>query len=451
MGWILACASTRRPAYNPSVPPSSTDIRGVEAPTPTALPSSADVVVVGAGAAGLAATIFAARRRTDLRIVAIDGASRIGAKILVSGGGRCNVTNRVVTPDDFFGGNRNLIRRVLSAFPADRARDFFQELGVALHEEEWGKLFPDSNLARTVLDALLNEAGRLGARVIPCQRVVDIGRHGDGFNLRTTTGAISAQCVVLATGGLSLPKTGSDGGGYELARGLGHSLVPTTPGLDPLLLDGDFHTPLSGISLDVELAASVGSDKPIHTRAPMLWTHFGVSGPAAMNVSRVWHRAAIEGRAIRITANLLPDEDSASLDRKLTAAEAGATTALGNVLARWLPARLADAILCHLGIDRSITMSHVSKDNRRKLVDALQRWLLPVRGGRGYLFAEVTAGGVPLGEVDVGSMESRVCPGLFLVGEILDVDGRIGGYNFQWAWSSGFVAGLGIERKRNRP
>ena len=409
--------------------------------------SVADVAVIGAGAAGLATAIFAARRMPERSIVALDGAEKLGAKILVSGGGRCNVTNAVVTPADFFGGNSSVIRRVLAAFTAEDAVAFFSDLGVELHVEEHGKLFPNTNQARTVLDALVGEATRRGVRLLTHHRVTDVQVRGDCFGLVTSGGSLSARRVVLATGGLSLPKTGSDGGGYELARKLGHTITATTPALAPLLLEGDFHVALSGVAHDVELTVHVEGGKPVRAGGAMLWSHFGVTGPAVLDVSRHWHRARLEGRHVTVSANLLPGCDFTAADRRLLElATAQPKVQLHNALAGLLPGRVADAILAKLGIDGATPTAHVVKDVRRKLAHALIAWPLPVRDSRGYKFAEMTAGGVPLSEIDSTTMASRKCPGLFLVGEILDVDGRIGGFNFQWAWSTGWVAAVGLCR-----
>jgi predicted Rossmann fold flavoprotein len=414
-----------------------------------------DVAVVGAGAAGLAAAIFTARRRPDLRIVALDGAKKIGAKILVSGGGRCNVTNQVVTPDHYFGGSRNVIRRVLDAFPVADTVAFFREIGVELHAEENGKLFPDSNSARTVLAALLDEANRRGVRIMPGMRVESIERHDVGFDVVTQAPAIRARAIVLATGGRSLPKTGSDGGGYALAAALGHSLVPQTPALAPLLL-APAGTPgsipfaeLSGIAHEVEIFAHIAGTKPSSLRGSLLWTHFGVSGPAAMDISRVWHRATLDGAPVELRANFLPGEHSESAEKwLLDFAQRQPRTQLATAVATRLPARVADALLASLEIDRACPLAHLSRDVRRRVLSALLAWPLPVSASRGYAYAEATAGGVPLEEIDPATMASRKCPNMYLVGEILDVDGRIGGYNFQWAWSSGFVAAAGLAESR---
>ncbi len=391
------------------------------------------VAVVGGGAAGLATAIFAARR--GLAVTVLDGARTLGAKILVSGGGRCNVTSARVGPEDFWQGRSPFVRRVLRSFTADEAVAFFRELGVTLHEEPGGKMFPDSNSARTVLKALLDEAARLGVTLATGERVLSAA---PGFVLETSKGRVLAERVVLATGGLSLPKTGSDGGGYALARALGHSLVPTTPALAPLVLDGAFHKALSGVAHDVTIAVHVDGRKQVEVPGPLLWTHFGVSGPAPLDASRFWHRARLDGREAALFVNLLPPHDFEAVERWLLEAPRPAT--LAKTLAQRLPASVASAVPESLGIDPAGTLGQLKRDARRSLVHALTAWPLPVRDSRGYGFAEVTSGGVPQGEIDPATMQSRIAPGLYCVGEILDVDGRIGGFNFQWAWSTAFVA-----------
>jgi predicted Rossmann fold flavoprotein len=408
---------------------------------------SLDVVVVGAGAAGLATAIFSSRLKPGLRVAVLDGAAKVGAKILVSGGGRCNVTHDAVGPSDFWGGSPNVVRRILSAFSVERTIAFFKEIGVNLHVEERGKLFPDSNSARGVLDALLAEARRLEVDLRSAHRVTGIVRREDLFHLSTTAGEFTAPKAVLATGGLSLPKTGSDGLGYQLAASLGHTLVSTTPGLEPLLLGGDFHAGLSGIAHPVEISVRVAGRKAVRLEGPMLWTHFGISGPAALDASRHWQRARVEGLAVSVTANLVPGNDFAALEKKLLGlAQSQPRTSLRNTLSALLPGKVAQAVLSRLKIPGETTMANVSREERRTLTSGLIEWPLPVSGGRGYNFAEVTAGGVPLSEVDPSTLGSRRCPGLYFTGEILDVDGRLGGYNFQWAWSSAWVVAEALAR-----
>lgn len=417
-------------------------------PAWTSLPE-VDVAIVGAGAAGLATAIFARRAAPHLRVVVLDGAARPGAKILVSGGSRCNVTNTVVTEADFSGGRPAIIRRVLRAFPVDDTVAFFREIGVPLHEEADGKLFPDTNSSRTVLDALLRELDRTGAALRAGHRVTDIRRTEDGFDLATARGHVRTRAVVLATGGTSLPKTGSDGWGYQAARSLGHSIVPTTPALVPLVLGADqpggIHRAISGVSLPARIDVRVDERIAARIDGALLWTHVGVSGPAALDASRHWLRARLEGRPVALTASFRPDATFESLDRAWVSLAAGRPRlTVRSALEHDVPGSMAAAMLDHLSVDGGGTLAELGREERRRIVGALVEWPLPVVDSRGYTYAEVTAGGVELTEIDPSTMASRVCPGLYLVGEILDVDGRIGGFNFQWAWATGRVAGRGL-------
>ena len=409
---------------------------------------TADLVVAGAGAAGLATAIFAARTAPGLRVRCLDGARRIGAKILVSGGSRCNVTNVVVTDRDYWGGSSHIVQRVLRAFPAASAIAFFNELGVSLHEEEEGKLFPDTNRSRTVLDALLAEASRLGVLIQPGERVVTVERAVGGFTVRTADGRVYlTAAAVLATGGRSLPKTGSDGFGYELARRLGHGYVETTPALVPLVLGGDRHAQLSGVSQPASLRLRVNGRTTIRLDGPLLWTHFGASGPVVLNASRHWHRARVAGADVEVMLNALPGNTFETIDAWLQDEQRARPRArVATVVASRLPAAVADAWVHATDIEGEMPMAHLPRESRRRLALAVVETRLDVRDSRGYGHAEVTAGGVPLEEVDAATMQSRVCPGLYLVGEILDVDGRLGGFNFQWAWSSASVAATAIAR-----
>jgi predicted Rossmann fold flavoprotein len=410
---------------------------------------SADVAIVGAGAAGLAAAIFIRRANPACSVVLLEGARKPGAKILISGGARCNVTNRAVTERDFWGGPRPLIRRVLRAFTAADAAGFFHALGVPLHEEAGGKLFPDSHRSRDVLDALVGGVSAAGARLLADHRVIDVQPVDGGFCAVTTRGPVSCRRVVLATGGESLPKSGSDGAGFQFARRVGHTIVPTTPALVPLMLDetagAPIHRGLSGVSHEVELSLWVDGRITTRQRGSLLWTHFGISGPVTLNVSRHWLRVEREGRRARLTASFCPGDSFARLEtRWMAAASTRPKSSVLAALAGQVPASVAAALLERLQIDPARELAHVTRIERRSLVHALLEWPLPVSGCRGYNHAEATAGGVVLDEVNPATMESRVCPGLYLVGEILDVDGRIGGFNFQWAWSTAFVAGKAL-------
>jgi len=403
-----------------------------------------DVVIVGAGAAGLAAAIFAGRL-TRRPILLLDGAARPGAKILVSGGSRCNVTNAVVTARDYWGGRRTIINRVLAKLTVAQTIAFFAEIGVPLKEEPGAKLFPQSDRSRDVLDALLSAARAANVTLAAATRVHGVVPNTAGFLLETSAGTLRARTVVMATGGLSLPKTGSDGAGLQIARGLGHSIVATTPALAPLVVVEGFTDRVSGVAHEVELSLRVEGRITERIRRSMLWTHFGVSGPAALDVSRHLLRARLEGRSTELSVSLLPGETFESLDARWThLASTRPRLTVNGALSEMLPASVAYALLDHIGVDPEIRLASLTRATRRTLSHALTGLPLNVTDSRGYNYAEATAGGVALEEIHPGSMESRRCAGLYFAGEMLDVDGRLGGFNFQWAWSSGRAAAEGL-------
>jgi len=411
-----------------------------------------DVAVVGAGAAGLMAAISAGReaRRLNakLSIVALDGARTLGAKILVAGGGRCNVTHHEVDDSAYAGSTRPAIRKVLKRFDVPDTIRFFRELGVELKKEDTGKLFPVTDSARDVLNALLRAARDADARIIHPWRVADVTPEGDGFRItRDGDGegprVLHARRVILATGGLSLPKSGSDGHGLDIARSLGVEVTPRLhPALVPLTLPKDhFLCALSGITIPATITVRTGTGKKIisFTNSTLL-THFGLSGPSVLDASRYYLDARAQDPDVALEIHLLPFHSSEDLDARLRSA--GKTTPL-TIVREHLPERLARALT---GDDANTPCSSLTRESRRDIVTACTALRLPITGNRGYLFAEVTAGGVPLAALRLESMEARARPALHLVGEICDVDGRIGGFNFQWAWASGHVAGAAAAR-----
>lgn len=400
-------------------------------------------VVVGAGAAGLMTAIQAARAGAR-DVLVLDGARKLGAKILIAGGGRCNVTHDVVDENAFAGSSRHAIRKVLQRFDVNATIAFFRGIGVDLKREETGKLFPVTDSARTVLNALLVEARARGVEIAFPRRVRAIERAADGFVVSGEWGAVRAARVVIATGGRSIPKSGSDGFGYELVRRLGHTITPVvTPGLVPLTLPrGHFLGGLAGVTIDATLELRSGTGKRLvaFTDSTLL-THFGLSGPSVLDLSRYYLLEIVADPRAALFANFLPGVEAANFDRAL---QSLAARTVSGLLRERLPERLARALCDHAGVDPATRGDRLRRDERRALVAAVCELKLPVTGSRGYGFAEVTAGGVPLSEIHLETMESRVCAGLYLCGEICDVDGRIGGYNFQWAWSSGFVAGTAL-------
>ena len=403
----------------------------------------ADIAVVGAGAAGLMAAIQAARHAPELSVVALDGARKLGAKILVAGGGRCNVTHERVTERDFAGSSPAAIRRVLRRFGVPEVVAFFRELGVALKREETGKLFPTTDRARSVLDALLRAAESAKVELLhPC-RVTGIEATASGLVVRGACGTLTARRVILASGGRSFPRTGSDGQGHALARALGHSITPLLlPALVPLRLPAEHPLcRLSGVSVEAEVSVrSAAGRRLAGSRGALLCTHFGVSGPAVLDASRHFLHARAADPGAKLVLSFLPGESAEAVDAALVtrAAESAPRALQGR-----LPERLARALCEEAGVDPARPLHQVPREARRRLARTLVALALPVTGDRGFEHAEATAGGVPLAELRLESLESRRCPGLHLCGEICDVDGRIGGFNFQWAWASGFVAGTG--------
>lgn len=401
-----------------------------------------DIVIVGAGAAGLMAGIWAKRQNPACTVVIVDGAQKIGAKILVSGGGRCNVTHDTVNETAYAGSSRNAIKKVLRSFDVLQTIRFFNELGVELKREEAGKLFPVSDSARTILDALLRSAKQAGVAIWNPWRVERVEKHGDYFRVvnkkQETT---QAKQVILATGGRSLPKTGSDGQGYNIARSLGHRTTERIfPALVPLTLPRDhFICRLSGITVPtaIELRAKTGK-KLISFTDSTLCTHFGLSGPSVLDFSRYYLAARFDDPEAYANLCWLPEKSPQAIELDLQELH---QRTVGGYLDDYLPERLARALCEAAGVMADTRGHQLTRGERKALIEVVTVMPLPITGDRGYTYAEVTAGGIPLADIHLETMESRICQGLYLCGEICDVDGRIGGYNFQWAWSSGYVAG----------
>ncbi|WP_447971824.1 NAD(P)/FAD-dependent oxidoreductase [Nitrospira sp. M1] len=428
------------------------------------MPADIQIAIVGAGAAGLAAAIFTAEARPDLRVVLFDGARSIGAKILVSGGGRCNVTNVQVTSKDFHAPPR-LVERVLKRFTEQDTMRWFESMGVPLKQEATGKIFPVSNKARTVLHALLRRCEELGIVIRTQHRIQDIHKTPDHFALETDEGVMTADRIIMATGGKSLPKSGSDGSGWNLMQRLGHTITECDPALVPLVLsESFFHKELSGTSHDVTLTTT--SDGRIADRrtGSLLWTHFGVSGPAIMDASRSWIKGQAQGSDATLLLSFFPDQTFEEIDRWLIdEASHDPQKTLVALLSKRLPQRVAKTLCTYVATEMTVSanphtanvefsalpISQLTRTARRMLTHILTGLRLPIERTRGWNFAEVTAGGIPLQEININSMESRKIPGLYAVGEILDCDGRIGGFNFQWAWATGYIAGTKVGQGLN--
>jgi predicted Rossmann fold flavoprotein len=396
------------------------------------------IVIVGAGAAGLLAAIFATQSHRP--VLLLERTRDGGRKILVSGGGRCNVLPSAVDPGRFVtDSSPNTLRKILSSWPLAEQRRFFEEeAGIPLVlEPETGKLFPVSNSSREVRDKLMALARRHGVEIRFEATVTAL--ETEPWRVRLADGsATPASAVIVATGGLSLPGTGSDGTGFEIVRRLGHTVHPTYPALTPLTLDPPRYASLAGISRTVTLRAP-GPKRTLSTHGGFLFTHRGYSGPAVLDLSHLAVRSRLAGGPPQPFFAQWTEMGAEEWDRLF---REGAGTVAG-LLRRHLPERLAEALLADAGVDGSRGLAQLRREERRRLVDALTSHPLPWTGDEGYRKAEVTGGGVALSEVDPRTLESRLHPDLFLCGEILDAFGPIGGYNFLWAWATGRAAGLG--------
>ncbi len=402
------------------------------------------LVVVGAGAAGLMAAI-AAGSQGGGPILVVERSRDGGRKILISGGGRCNVLPSRLDPRDYVtGSSPNSLKKLLLAWPLQEQRQFFEmELGIPLKlEPETGKLFPISDRARDVRDALVSRAMEVGARFQfegSVEALEPDPESPGGWVVGLAGGErIRARGVIVASGGLSVPATGSDGTGLRLLEKLGHTLTPVYPALTPLLADPPVHAELAGVSLEVTLVAP-GERKRGEARGGFLFTHRGYSGPTVLDLSHHAVLARMRGEGKRLEVRW-SHQDQAEWDEALRG-ETGGT--VGGILRRTLPSRLAERLLEEGGVDPGTSPARLRRDARLRLAALLGAYPLPWTGDEGYRKAEVTGGGVTLSEVDPRTLESRLHPGLFLCGELLDAFGPIGGYNFAWAWATGRSAGCG--------
>ena len=405
------------------------------------MPVKPRVGVIGAGAAGSTAAIFAARHGAEVFLLerTRDG----GRKILISGGGRCNVLPARVDEARFItDSSPNLLRKMVRSWPLAEQMAFFeQELGIPLVEEtESAKLFPVSNRARDVRDRLLDHARSKGVDVMLNTQVIGIAPHDGGWRIEQSSGAsIDVDRLIVASGGLSVPNTGSDGFGLTALAALGHRINPTYAALTPLTANPAPFASLAGVSLTVTITAK-SERRSATATGGFLFTHHGYSGPAVLDVSHVVVRSLLEGGPkARITVRW---SQLADADWEAAFKPNGARTVVGAVRAE-MPERLALALVAAANVDPLRVLSELRRDERMRLIETLVRGVLPWTGDEGYRKAEVTGGGVDLAEIDPRTMQSRIRPNLFVCGEVLDAFGPIGGYNFLWAWATGRAAGIG--------
>lgn len=429
-----------------------------------------DVVVIGAGAAGL----FAAIRAAELgrSVLLLEKNRRPGVKVLMSGGTRCNLTNarglrdtRAVSgPIDpaydpraargarsiqqaFGEAGGRFLAPALKAFSVDETVRFFEAEGLKTKVEANGKVFPLSDRATEVLAAIARRLERSGAELRVNAPALAVERAADGFIVATPDGPVAARRVVVAVGGQSYPGCGTTGDGYAIARRLGHAIIEPRPALVPLRVDATWVADLRGTTMpDVDVGV-VGPDgqRLDQRREALLFAHFGLTGPAVLDVSRAVARHP-EPESLHLTIDFRPEESAESLDARLAGLARKGRARAGTLLSEFAPHRLAAALVAEAGVAADRVGPELTRAERHRLVSALKDLRLPITGTLGFAKAEVTSGGVALDEVDPTTLESRVVPGLFFVGEVLDLDGRIGGYNFQAAWSTGWLAGTAAAR-----
>ena len=397
---------------------------------PTAPPHAFDVIVLGAGAAGLFCAGLAGQR--GLRVLLIDPADKVAEKIRISGGGRCNFTNLGTTPAQFLSANPDYCRSALARYTPGDFIALVQRHGIAFHEKHKGQLFCDGS-AEQIITMLLDECRSGGVQHWQPCAVAAVRALASGFEIDTGRGTVRGAQLVVATGGLSIPKIGASDFGHRLARQFGHQIVELRPALVPLTFDAATWAPLAalaGTSLAVDIRNGNGRQPgPARGRfvEDLLFTHRGLSGPAVLQISSYWR----PGEAL--TVDLLPGQDVAA---RLHAAKQQSRRQLGNALAGLLPQRVVDAWLAQLGLDAGKLLAELRDRDLQRLADALSQWTVTPSGSEGYRKAEVTVGGVNTGELDSRTMASKRQPGLYFIGEVVDVTGWLGGYNFQWAWAS---------------
>lgn len=385
-----------------------------------------DVIIIGAGAAGLMCAIQAGQR--GRRVLVIDHAKKIGEKIRISGGGRCNFTNLHTGSQAYISGNAHFCKSALRQYTQDDFIAMIQRHGIAYHEKTLGQLFCDES-AQQIIDMLLRECADAGVRILKDTQIRNVC---DGYLIQSSAGDFRAQSLVVATGGLSIPKIGASKFGYDIARQFGIPVTETRAGLVPLTFQGallDQCKSLSGVSVRASISCA-----GICFTEGLLFTHRGLSGPSILQISSYWR----EGQDIVI--DLAPDIDVYTMlkDRKLSTPKQDIQTVLSSAL----PSRLVDNICDRLNASGRI--ADLSDKILKRISDHVHQWAVRPSGTEGYRTAEVTLGGIDTNALSSKTMEAKTKPGLYFVGEVIDVTGHLGGYNFQWAWSSGYVAGQNV-------
>ena len=405
--------------------------------------TKADLIIIGGGASGMMAAIVASRLKKS--VVLVEKNTELGRKILATGSGRCNLTNRFTVPERYHGADQNFISTILKKFDQFAAISFFENLGIVLKEENLGRIFPITDEAKTIVNALIFELEKNHVKILLNDQARRIEKDNNSFLVTLQSGQIiETTKIVMATGGQASPHLGTSGDAYYWLKNFGHNITPLYPALVPLEIKESWIKDLQGLKIEAKLFTTVGGKLAYEKTGDVLFTHFGLSGPAAMAQA-----GAIENnmdKDVKIHLDLFPEETTKSLDEKIAKIiETNGAKQIKNSLAGIISSNLAPAILSLLKIDPDKKSAEISKLDRIKISQILKNIELTISGIRPFKEAQVTHGGVDVDEFNPQTLESKKVPGLFVTGELLNVDGDSGGFNLQWAWSTGFIAGTNID------
>lgn len=389
-----------------------------------------DVIIIGAGAAGMMCAIEAGKR--GRRVLMLDHADKLGEKIRISGGGRCNFTNTGTHPSRFISRNPHFCKSALSRYTPDDFIELVNRHDIAWHEKTLGQLFCDDS-AKDIVSMLLKETDAVDVIIRTNTKITEVRDVGDGFAIETTNGVYTCEKIVIATGGPSIPKIGASGFGYRIAQQFGLKVVEPRAALVPLTFDDEqlaLMKPLSGVSVDPAIVSCYGTS----FREAILFTHRGLSGPAILQISSFWKTGDV------VSVNFCPDRDITALLKQ--ARQSQPRKMLRNIISDCIPSRLADVLTQQSGHD--VMMADLSDKKMAEITKIITAWEIVPQGTEGYRTAEVAVGGVDTDELSSKTFEARKVPGLYFIGEVVDVTGWLGGYNFQWAWASGWCCGQNI-------
>lgn len=404
-----------------------------------------DIIVIGGGAAGMVSAITAKRQGKDVFL--LERNDRLGKKLLATGNGRCNYTNKFLSIDNFYSNNPKFPIGIVSKFDQEKTIEFFEQLGVHPYVEKAGKVFPKSLQSSSVLEVLKQELEYLNVGIKYNTLVEKIEKEKSYFKIYTENKIYKARKVILATGGKALPDSGSDGVGYDLAKSFGHSITHIYPGLVQLKLAGNVFKPLSGVKILGQASIYVDEEIKKSDKGDILFTDYGISGPPILQLSRIANKALLEEKHVEIKINTLCEEDYVEvlsylyyrlgiLGRK----------SVEDSLVGLINQKLIKPILEEVGIDKNKLAANLTSEEIENLCKILIDWPFQVIGSQSFKFAQVTVGGVDTREIDSRNLQSKLVEGLYIVGELLDVDGDCGGYNLQWAWATGYIAGMDASR-----